>query len=101
VKGQWPHIKWFLIGFVAAASILWIASLTPLVGDGYDDTRYIALARAIAEGQGFCKPSTPDCQPEAKFPIGYPLLLTPVWMAWPDFPHNVWGFKLVSVAGSI
>ncbi len=89
------------MGLVAAVGILWIVSLNPLVGDGYDDARYVALSQAIAEGKGFCRPATPGCEPEIKFPVGYPLLLTPVWLIWPDFPQNVWGFKLVSVFGGL
>ena len=93
--------KWIVIGIIFAVGIIWITSLTRLVGDGYDDTRYIALSQALAEGKGFCRPSIPGCQPEAKFPIGYPLLLTPVWLVWPDFPQNVLGFKLVSVLAGL
>jgi len=93
--------RWLLIGLVAVVGLLWIVSLSPLVGDGYDDTRYIALAQAIAEGKGFCRPAVPHCQAEVKLPVGYPLLLAPVWLVWPDFPQNVWGFKLVSVSGGL
>jgi len=101
MKHKWLNPRWLLISTIAVVSILWIISLTPLVGDGYDDTRYIALSQAIAEGQGFCRPPIPGCQPETKFPVGYPLLLTPVWMVWPDFPQNVVGFKLISVLGGM
>jgi len=95
------QVEWLLISLAVAAGILWIVSLTPLVGDGYDDTRYIALSQAIAEGKGFCRPSILGCQSEVKFPVGYPLLLTPVWLVWSDFPQNVIGFKLVSVLGGL
>jgi len=95
------HFKWLLILLMTVAGILWIVSLTPLIGDGYDDTRYVALSRAIAIGEGFCRPSIPGCQPEIKYPIGYPLLLTPVWLVWPAFPQNVMGFKMVSVLAAV
>ncbi len=94
-------LKWLLVLLMAVAAILWIVSLTPLIGDGYDDTRYVALSQAIAAGKGFCRPSIPICQSEVKFPIGYPLLLTPVWLVRPEFPQNVMGFKLVSVVGGL
>ena len=93
--------KWIVTGIVLGVGITWLTALTSWVGGGYDNTNYIALSQAIAEGKGFCRPSIPGCQPEAKFPPGYPLLLSAVWLVWPDFPQNVWGFKLVSLLAGL
>ncbi len=85
-----------LVAFSAAA-IIYVLVLTPYIGGGYDDARYISLAKALAAGQGYGQVFIPGNPPEPQYPPGWPLLLSMVWLVSPDFPANAIGFKIVSV----
>ena len=58
-------------------------------GQFYDDTFYLSVAQALAEGDGFVVPSLPGTPPQTKYPILYPWLLSWVWVWAPAFPENV------------
>jgi hypothetical protein len=86
----------FIVGLLVAAAI-YLLALTPYVGDGYDDGRYVALAEAIAQGNGYSQTWVPGNPPEPQYPPGWPVLLSAVWFVAPSFPANIIGFKLVAV----
>lgn len=65
-------------GFVVAAC-LYALTVDPRIGEGYDDSHYLTLARALASGQGFTRISAPDHPPETLYPPGWPLILAPLW----------------------
>ncbi len=89
---------WFsLITVFAVAAVIYVAGLTPYIGGGYDDSAYIALAKALASGKGYGQIYAPGNPPEPQYPPGWPAMLSIVWLINPDFPANAVGFKIVSV----
>ncbi len=54
------------------------------VGAWHDDGVYVVLAKSIAGGQGYARINSPTPQLERSFPIGYPLLLSPLTAVWPS-----------------
>lgn len=72
--------------------------LTSLAGQNGDDSVYLMLGQAIAEGLGYRSLSTPGTPPHVMYPPGYPLLLASVWAFWPAWPANVIAFKALNVA---
>lgn len=86
-----------LVVALGVAAIVYMLALTPFIGDGYDDARYITLARSLAEGKGYRLLSMPDMPLETKYPPGWPLLLSLVWRIRPFFPANGVWFKGMSV----
>ena len=66
----------------------------------HDDSLYLSAGRSIAEGNGYRFPSLPVDAEATKYPIGYPLLLSLVWMIGPDYPDVVgWVFALHILVG--
>ncbi len=90
-------VRIVLIAGLVLGVVIYTLALTPYVGGGYDDGRYIALAQAIAQGRGFSQTWVPGNPPEPQFPPGWPAVLSIVWVVAPTFPANVVGFKLISV----
>lgn len=60
-----------------------------LAGVFYDDGIYLALARSLAEGQGYRLHYLPGAPAAVHYPFGYPLFLAALWKLWPTFPGNV------------
>ena len=54
------------------------------VGTFYDDAHYIVLAESLANGEGYHLINYPDKPPENNFPPGWPLLLAPLTVLFPD-----------------
>ena len=74
-----------------------IATMTPdLVGVFFDDAVYLLVAKALAAGDGFVYPQLPGTPAAIHYPPLFPLLLSLVWRAVPEFPANVIWFKLVN-----
>lgn len=53
------------------------------VGIFSDDAAYIVLAKSIATGQGYARVNFPEPEPEVAWPMGYPLLISPLLALWP------------------
>lgn len=72
-----------------------IAALTPraLVGVFYDDGIYVALAKSLAEGNGYHLLYLPGAPGGVHYPFGYPAFLAALWKLWPHFPANVALFR--------
>lgn len=68
------------------------------VGDYMDDANYIVLAESIGRGTGYRQINFPDAPQETRYPFGYPLLLTPLVLA---FPHSFVPLQLFSVASTL
>ena len=96
MKGEnWSRI--LLFSALALAAGIYFFALTPYIGDGYDDSVYVGLAKGIAEGRGYVRALVPGAPPASKYPPGWALILSAVWLFSKDFPANAIGFKLVSV----
>lgn len=81
---RWP--VWVGVAAVAllAAAHTWAVSYSYHVGSFDDDGQYIALARALANGQGFVDTSLPGNPADPNRVPGYPLLLVPFVALFPD-----------------
>ena len=97
VWGRLTTPRLVLVVGLAIATAIYSLALSPIVGDGYDDAHYVALAKALAQGQGFSDVLIPGAPPEMQYPPGFPLVLSLVWLVNPSFPANAIGFKAVSV----
>lgn len=64
------------------------------IGTSYDDAHYIILAESLAHGEGYQLINFPRPQIERSFPPGWPLLLAPFTLL---FPQNYDLLKVVSL----
>jgi hypothetical protein len=91
-----------LILFIVLSVTFWLcfAMITPnRFGDYGDDGLYVSAAKALATGQGYTIISLPQEQPQTLVPPFYPLLLSLIWRAHPQFPDNiVWMMMLSAIA---
>lgn len=65
-------------------------------GAFWDDGVYLITARALATGAGYHFTHLPGAAAAVHFPPAWPLLLSLVWRAAPDFPANLAVFRLVN-----
>lgn len=91
--------RWLAPLGVAVTALLaglhvWAVSSTYGVGSFDDDGQYIALARAVASGQGFVDTSLPGDPTEMNREPGAAALLAPLAALSPD---TTWQFQLLSV----
>ncbi|NOZ00101.1 MAG: hypothetical protein GXP40_13015 [Chloroflexi bacterium] len=89
--------RYVLPAALLVGAVVYFFASTPYIGDVYDDSVYVGLAKGIAEGRGYVQTAVPGAPPVSKYPPGWPLLLSSVWLVDPAFPANALGFKLVSV----
>jgi len=88
-----------LIAAVVALSVLLVTvrSQAP-VGAGiyYDDGAYLALARSMANGEGYVYSNLPDAVPGVKYPPAYPAVLAVTWKAFGMYPENLGALKALN-----
>lgn len=72
-----------------------IESYSYFFGMYHDDGIYMVVSKALAQGHGFHIISLPGQPPETKYPIGFPLLLSVVWMLASKFPGNLVIFETI------
>lgn len=89
----WPRT----LALAVFAAALW-AQADALVGVFYDDGVYVALAKALAEGEGYRNIHLPQAPPAVHYPILYPFVLSLAWRLWPSFPANTALFELLDAA---
>ena len=85
----------------ALATLTYVLRLDGAAGLIVDDAWYVVLAKALAQGDGYRLISSGAAQILPAVPPGFPLLLSGVFVVNPDFPANVIGLKVVSVAAMI
>jgi hypothetical protein len=90
---SWPGV--LALGVFGVA--LWAQADAP-VGVFYDDGIYVALAKALAAGEGYRNIHLPGAPPSVHYPILYPAVLSVLWRLWPAFPDNVVLFRLFDSA---
>jgi hypothetical protein len=84
------------------SGMLYYAVFAPVrFGAYHDDGIYATTAKALATGQGYRIISLPDEPAQTKYPPLYPLLLSLIWRAWPEFPGNVAWMMLLSAAATV
>jgi hypothetical protein len=91
-----------LVVILFGSSLLYIAALRPdSLGFYHDDSVYVTTAKALATGEGYRIISLPYEPAQTKYPPFYPMLLSLIWRAWPDFPQNLVAMMLLSVAATV
>lgn len=73
----------------------------PAAGIYHDDAIYLLTSRSLATGHGYTIESLPSPQPQTKYPVLFPTLLTPVWWLSPDFPANLPYLRLVPLTAAL
>ena len=97
-----PLIRRSAAGSAAAIAVaiaaVYLLRLNTVVGLMVDDAWYLVLAKALAEGSGFRLISSATTPIQPLYPPGFPALLSLVFRLTPEFPHNVWLLKSISIA---
>lgn len=88
------RMQWTVFALILVVTVAIINSLP--VGVVYDDGMYVVLAKSIATGHGFRWLNLPGTPPATHFPPGYPAFLALLWTIVPEFPANVFVFKLAN-----
>jgi hypothetical protein len=85
----------FLLTLILLSATLALLRFNSLqIGTSYDDAKYIILAESLASGQGYELINFPRPQIERNFPPGWPLVLAPFTLI---FPQNYDVLKFVSL----
>jgi hypothetical protein len=89
----------FLIALLLALSVpvYWRAINPGKFGFYHDDGIYLVTAKALATGQGYKILSLPGEPWQTKYPPVFPLALSALWRAYPDFPSNLCLFSAFSI----
>jgi hypothetical protein len=96
-RGRGGIVAAVLAGFVVFGVVG--SQITPaLAGVFYDDGIYLALAKALREGEGYRLAYLPGSPPGVHYPFGYPAFLALLWSFGPEFPATVSFFKWVNAA---
>ena len=91
-----------LVIILAGAAAVYLAALTPeRFGSFHDDGIYVVTAKAMATGQGYRIISLPYEPAQTKYPPLYPFMLSLIWKANPDFPHNLTMMMWLSIASTL
>ncbi len=92
------QIKYLKFTCLALTVAVYFLRLDNNVGLMVDDSWYVLLAKAIAEGHGYHLINSTAPQTNPLYPPGYPAILSLIWFLNPNFPNNVIAMKLVSLA---
>lgn len=98
-----PKLKALLIvAVVAGTFLLYFAASQPnRFGFYRDDSTYVVMGKALAEGQGYRIISLPDDPVQAKSPPLYPLLLSVIWRLDDEFPRNLTAMMILTAGMAI
>ena len=90
-------LRWGLVlAALWAAVALWVVH-PEVVGLYHDDGIYVATAKSLAEGHGYRLIDLPGAPAQTKYPPLFPLALSLIWRAAPEFPGNVIWFKTFGI----
>ena len=91
-------MAWAAAAALAVAAVAGLNLTGSLVGVFYDDGMYLALAKSLAQGQGYRLLYLPGAPGAVHYPFLYPAFLAALWHAAPHFPANVVLFKAANTA---
>ena len=91
----------FGVTLLISAVIYYCAIRPEEFGFAHDDGVYVTTAKALATAQGYRIISLPYAPAQTKYPPFYPLLLSLIWRAHPQFPDNLIWMSLLSVATAV
>ena len=83
---------------VLAATLLYLAGLSPYLQGGGDDVYYVAVAKSIVEGEGFSSGHIAGSPPDVHHTPLFPVLLAGLYYF---SPNNYVLFKLISLASGL
>lgn len=82
--------SWLALGLGTVVTLLALRGMVPAgAGVYYDDGVYLALARSLAEGEGYVYANLPGGIPGVKYPPLYPATLAAAWKLAPEYPQNL------------
>lgn len=81
-------------GLALVAAVAWVPIA---LGVWHDDGVYLLLGHALARGEGLRYLGVSGAPPAPKFPPLFPLVLSGVWKAFPDFPGNTPFFQILNL----
>jgi hypothetical protein len=91
-----------LILVLGTSALLYLVTLSAQkFGVQYDDCIYVSTAKGLATGQGYRLISLPHEPPQTKYPPVFPLVLSFIWRAYPQFPENLISMMLLSVTATV
>ncbi|HSM12840.1 MAG TPA: hypothetical protein VLA66_02135 [Thermoanaerobaculia bacterium] len=90
-------LRWGIVIVVAWAIAAALSAHPEVAGLRHDDGIYLSTAKSLAEGRGYRLIHLPGEPAQTKYPPLFPMLLAPVWIAAPEWPANVYWFKLVGI----
>lgn len=85
------------VAIATLVAVVYALRLDPSAGLYVDDAWYMVLAEALSKGEGFRLISSAATPILPAVPPGFPMILAPVMVMFPDFPGNVTPLKLVSI----
>ena len=90
--------RWVWWAAATAASAALFLLLTPeILGLFHDDAIYAAVAKSLAEGNGYHLVNLPGAPPQTKYPPGFSSLLALIWRVFPGFPENARALKSLNL----
>ena len=95
--GKKPYCLLIVFLFALSASVYFKAVNSDKFGFYHDDGIYLVTAKALATGNGYKIISLPHKPWQTKYPPLYPLALSALWRANPDFPTNLILFFAFSI----
>ena len=81
----------------ALVAVVYALRLDRAAGLYVDDAWYMVLAEALSKGEGFRLISSAATPILPAVPPGFPIILAPVMLLFPNFPGNVTPLKMVSI----
>ena len=101
---SWLFSRFTLVGLTSlllCVVIYWLRFNTVFGHPYVDDAYYLLLGKALANGQPYALINTPVTGIMPIYPPMYPWLLSLLFRLAPQFPQNLWLFKLVPVVSMI
>ncbi|MEO6727221.1 MAG: hypothetical protein ABIU20_09550 [Blastocatellia bacterium] len=93
---RWPKVA-AILGILVCL-LIYVLRMDRAVGLFVDDAWYLMLAKGLATGQGYSLINAPTPGITPLYPPVFPFLLSLLYRLSPQFPHNVWLLKSLSIA---
>lgn len=85
------------LGVGVVVGLIALRAIVPAgAGVYYDDGIYLALAHALAEGEGYVYAHLPGAIPGVKYPPAYPAVLAAALQVLPEYPDNLNALKALN-----
>jgi hypothetical protein len=90
--------RWLVaLGLGVVVGLVALRGIVPAgAGVYYDDGIYLALAEALADGEGYVYAHLPGAIPGVKYPPAYPAVLAGALQVLPGYPDNLYALKALN-----